>query len=55
MTNLGQEIDQLFINYFSNLDLKAIVADFHHPCTFIVPRGEVDPVSWTGMTQNQVY
>ena len=42
MTNLEQEIDQLFTDYFSdfsNLDLKAIVAYFHHPCTFIVPNG----------------
>ena len=42
MTNLEQEIDQLFTNYFSdfsNLDLKAIVAYFHHPCTFILSHG----------------
>ncbi len=42
MTNLEQEIDQLFADYFtdfSNLDLKAIVSYFHHPCTFIVPLG----------------
>ena len=41
MTNLEQEVDQLFTNYFgdfSNLDLKAIVTYFHHPCTFIVPQ-----------------
>lgn len=40
MTNLEQEVDQVFINYFrdfSNLDLDAIVSYFHHPCTFIVP------------------
>ena len=42
MTNLEQEVDQLFANYFidfSNLDLQAIVSYFHHPCTFIVPQG----------------
>ncbi len=42
MTNLEQEIDQLFIKYFSdfsNLDLKSIVSYFHHPCTFVVPQG----------------
>ena len=42
MTNLEQEVDQLFIDYFidfSNLNLKAIVSYFHHPCTFIVPQG----------------
>ena len=42
MTDLEREIDQLFTNYirdFSNLDLKAIVSYFHHPCTFIVPQG----------------
>ena len=42
MTNLEQEINQLFINYlndFSNLNLQAIVSYFHHPCTFIVPQG----------------
>lgn len=41
MTNLEQEVDQLFINYFrdfSNLDLDAIVSYFHQPCTFIVPQ-----------------
>ena len=41
MTNLEQEVDQLFINYFrdfSNLDLSAIVSYFHNPCTFIVPQ-----------------
>lgn len=44
MTNLEQEVDQLFINYFrdfSNLDLKAIVSYFHNPCTFIVPQGVI--------------
>ena len=42
MTDLEQEIDQLFTGYFSdfsNLDLKAIVSYFHNPCTFIVPQG----------------
>ncbi|MCH9018287.1 MAG: nuclear transport factor 2 family protein [Chloroflexi bacterium] len=42
MTDLEQEIDQLFTGYFSdfsNLDLKAIVSYFHDPCTFIVPQG----------------
>jgi ketosteroid isomerase-like protein len=42
MTILEQEVDQLFAAYFrdfSNLDLKAIVSYFHHPCTFIVPQG----------------
>ena len=42
MTILEQEVDQLFTNYFidfSNLDLKAIVSYFHHPCVFIVPQG----------------
>jgi len=42
MTKLEQEIDQLFVKYFndfSNLDLHAIVAYFHRPCTFIVPQG----------------
>ena len=41
MTNLEQEVDQLFISYFrdfSNLDLDAIVSYFHNPCTFIVPQ-----------------
>ncbi len=41
MTNLEQEVDQLFISYFrdfSNLDLDAIVSYFHQPCTFIVPQ-----------------
>ncbi len=41
MTILEQEVDQLFANYFSdfsNLDLKAIVSYFHHPCVFIVPQ-----------------
>ena len=41
MTNLEQEVDKLFINYFrdfSNLDLDAIVSYFHQPCTFIVPQ-----------------
>jgi len=41
MTNLKQEVDQLFTNYFddfSSLDLKAIVSYFHNPCTFIVPQ-----------------
>ena len=41
MTDQEQEIDQLFIDYFndfSNLDLKAIVSYFHHPCVFIVPQ-----------------
>ena len=40
MTELEQEVDQLFIDYFrdfSNLDLKAIVSYFHLPCVFIVP------------------
>ena len=42
MTTLEQEVDQLFANYFidfSNLDLKAIVSYFHHPCTYVVPHG----------------
>ena len=42
MTELEQQIDQLFVKYFSdfsNLDLQAIVAYFHRPCTFIVPQG----------------
>jgi len=42
MTQLEQEVDQLFIDYFndfSNLDLKSIVSYFHLPCTFIVPQG----------------
>ena len=42
MTDLEQEVDQVFIDYFrdfSNLDLKAIVSYFHLPCTFIVPQG----------------
>ena len=42
MTNVEQEIDQLFTDYFrdfSNLDLDAIVSYFHLPCTFIVPQG----------------
>ena len=42
MTDLEQEIDQLFTGYFSdfsNLDLKAIVSYFHDPWTFIVPQG----------------
>ena len=41
MTGPEQEVDQLFIDYFrdcSNLDLKAIVAYFHLPCTFITPQ-----------------
>jgi ketosteroid isomerase-like protein len=41
MTDLEQEVDQVFIDYFrdfSNLDLKAIVSYFHLPCTFIVPQ-----------------
>jgi ketosteroid isomerase-like protein len=41
MTDLEQEVDQLFIDYFrdfSNLDLNAIVAYFHLPCVFIVPQ-----------------
>ncbi len=41
MTNLEQEVDQLFNSYFrdfSNLDLDAIVSYFHNPCTFIVPQ-----------------
>ena len=40
MTDLEQEVDQLFIDYFrdfSNLDLNAIVSYFHLPCVFIVP------------------
>ena len=40
MTDLEQEVDQVFVDYFrdfSNLDLKAIVSYFHLPCTFIVP------------------
>ena len=41
MTDLEQEVDQVFVDYFrdfSNLDLKAIVSYFHLPCTFIVPQ-----------------
>ena len=41
MTDLEQEVDQVFEDYFrdfSNLDLKAIVSYFHLPCTFIVPQ-----------------
>ena len=41
MTDLEQEVDQVFIDYFrdfSHLDLKAIVSYFHLPCTFIVPQ-----------------
>ena len=41
MTDLEQEVDQVFIDYFrdfSKLDLKAIVSYFHLPCTFIVPQ-----------------
>jgi len=41
MTDLEQEVDQLFTNYFidfGNLNLKAIVSYFHLPCTFIVPQ-----------------
>lgn len=41
MTDLEQEVDQVFVDYFrdfSNLDLKAIVSYFHLPCTFIVPK-----------------
>jgi len=41
MTELEQEVDQLFVDYFrdfSNLDLKSIVAYFHLPCVFIVPQ-----------------
>ncbi|MCH7738053.1 MAG: nuclear transport factor 2 family protein [Chloroflexi bacterium] len=41
MTDLEQEVDQVFIDYFrdfSNLDLEAIVSYFHLPCTFIVPQ-----------------
>jgi ketosteroid isomerase-like protein len=41
MTDLEQEVDQVFVEYFrdfSNLDLKAIVSYFHLPCTFIVPQ-----------------
>ncbi len=40
MTDIEQEVDQLFVDYFrdfSNLDLKAIVSYFHLPCVFIVP------------------
>jgi ketosteroid isomerase-like protein len=41
MTDLEQEVDQVFVDYFrdfTNLDLKAIVSYFHLPCTFIVPQ-----------------
>ena len=41
MTDLEQEVDQVFVEYFidfSNLDLKAIVSYFNLPCTFIVPQ-----------------
>ena len=41
MTDLEQEVDQVFVDYFrgfSNLDLKAVVSYFHLPCTFIVPQ-----------------
>ena len=41
MTDIEQEVDQLFIGYFrdfSNLDLKAIVSYFHLPCAFVVPQ-----------------
>ena len=41
MTELEKEVDQLFVDYFrdfSNLNLKAIVSYFHHPCTFMVPQ-----------------
>ena len=41
MTDLEQEVDQVFVDYFrdfSNLDLKAIVSYFHLSCTFIVPQ-----------------
>ncbi|MDA0263039.1 MAG: nuclear transport factor 2 family protein [Chloroflexi bacterium] len=42
MTDLGQEVDQLFVDYFRDfgkLDLEAIVAYFHLPCMFITPTG----------------
>ena len=42
MEKIEQEVDRLFVNYFSdfsNLDLKAIASYFHYPCTFIVPQG----------------
>ena len=51
MTNLEQEVDQLFISYFrdfSNLDLNAIVSYFHQPCTFIVPQ---DVIVFTSASQ----
>ena len=41
MTDLEQEVDQVFVDYFrgfSNLDLKAVVSYFHLLCTFIVPQ-----------------
>lgn len=42
MTDLEQEVDQLFVDYFrdfGNLDVEAIVAYFHLPCMFTTPFG----------------
>ena len=42
MTELEQEVDQLFADYFrhfGNLDLDAIVSYFHLPCMFTTPFG----------------
>ncbi len=41
MTDLEQEVDQLFVDYFrdfSVLDLRSIVSYFHVPCAFITPQ-----------------
>lgn len=42
MTELEQEVDQLFVDYFrdfGNLDLDAIISYFHLPCMFTTPFG----------------